>query len=238
LKLERIIEQAIAKETGLKISLETVNVSTWSARPTVKIKNLRIWSPPGFPDEPFLTFPEILVQVYPKTVFGPSVRFSEVRIDLSDASLVKNKEGKINAAVIAQSFQEDEAPSPKTTETDPAGEKKSIHIERLLLSIGTIRYRDAGSSREGLAIEANIKDKEFRDVTNLKTVARAVTREILQSAMRTAAMNALLAGSIPTALLLKTESGQNALDSAKTAIQKVGNKIKKLLGGLDNKQPR
>lgn len=231
-KLERIIERAVAKETGLRVSLENVTVSTWSFQPTIRIKNLGLWNPPHFPDEPFLTFPEILVQVYPKTAFEPTVRFREVRVDLSDASLVKNKEGKINAVVLAQSFQEDAAPEANTPAPSPssAPEKKHIHIERLLLSIGTIRYRDAASTREGLAVDAGIKDKEFQNVTDLKTVARAVTREILQSAMRAAAMNALLAGSFPPALLLKTDAGQNAIDRAKTAIQKVGSGIKKLLG--------
>lgn len=218
---ERIVEQAVGRATGLRISIGSVSVNLWKRRFTVK--DLRVFNPPGFPDEAFVHFPRILVVVHARTLFQPVVRFQDINLNLASASLFRNSEGVLN---VESAIEKGDcvAASVQESSVRAARSRRSIHIEHLSLTIGTLRYRDERLKPLDISVDAGIVDKEFRDVVDVRSLSQTVCREVVKQAVRqtlvkeVGRMTALDPGSTGAALAEK--AGETA--------QKIGAKIKHL----------
>lgn len=229
LYLERLIERSVKSITGVVIKVSDVRINWLSAK--VRVVDLKIFNPPGFPDDPFVTIPEIEIAIDPRSVFHRTVRFKEVRLNLSEATLLKNSENRVNAVVLSERLAADRPGRPAPAE---ASSGKSIFIDRLVLSIGTIRYRDIGRGGKEISLNVNLKDREYRNIEDLKTVVKAVAREIVQQAMKETFLNHLLApsaylltGAMPAAVLLQSEQGKKIAEKAGDLLKNAGRGLKK-----------
>lgn len=224
--IENIIEKAVRYETGLDVRIGDVDIGILD--PGITIRNLVVFNPQGFPAQPFVALPLISARVVPSSIFSDTVRMREVRIHLSQASIYKNAQGKLNATVISEMFS---TPSDPSTAGAADSKTKKIHIDRLLLSLGSIRYFGEKTDNPLVSLDVNIQDKEFRNVSDLKSVIRAVTQEVLQGALGIGIVKTAISASL--GILTGTsdatlETGKATIHTAKTAVKKLGEGLKKL----------
>lgn len=217
--LEGLIERAVLRETGLKISLEKIELHF--LRPGVTIHSLHIYNPAGFPDEPLAVLPKALIRIRLNTLLTDTLRFSEIRLNFSRVNLMKNSNDVLNVDAVANRLASKSSPEPEGGSASP---KKSIHIERLHLSLGTIRYRELKPGGQDVSVDAKIVDKEYRDVKNVKELATTVIIEILKSAMVDNALKAILASPLATL----GGGGRKIIDNARDAVRAVRDKLKDL----------
>lgn len=190
-------------------------------RPGVTVQGLHLYNPAGFPDEPLAVLSKAVIRVRLDSVLEETIRFSEIRLNLSKVNLLKNSEGLLNITAFANRLS---AKSPQESREGDSSRKKSIHIERLHLSIGTIRYRELKPGGLDVSVAANITDKEYRDVNDVKALGKAVATEILKSAMVHTALKAVLASPLETL----GGNGRKFIDNARDAVREVKEKLKGL----------
>lgn len=237
--LERIVEKTVARTTGLHVTVGEVKLRPLQSR--LSLRDIRVFNPPGFPDNPFLRFPVIDVEVYSGTIFDPEIRFREIHLDLAEASLFRNGAGVLNAEAVADQWavalaaraaegqKDGGAPSPGESR------EKSIHIERLLLSLGTIRYHDARHPEVDVAVDAGLVDKEFRDVRDFRALSMAVLGEILREAVKRALIKEALRSA--AAGLIPTNAAGTVLEKAGAVLEKLGAKLKGIFSKERREEP-
>ncbi len=88
------VEAGVKAVTGLPLKMGSMNVGI--ARTLVGIKSLKLYNPKGFQDKVMLSMPEIYVDYNLAPIFKGKIHLQEMRINLEEFLVVKNKDGKVN----------------------------------------------------------------------------------------------------------------------------------------------
>ena len=85
---------AVKAALGLEIDIEDLDVGLFTSQ--VRIQGLRVSNPPGFGDAPLAVIPLIYVDYEAGSLFGPKPHFSEIAVEVSEVSVVKDAGGALN----------------------------------------------------------------------------------------------------------------------------------------------
>ena len=99
--LRLYIEHQIHAQTGM--TAEIGQFSLGFTRPTVTIRNFKLFNPPDFGGTPFLDLPEIHVEYDPLALSKHELHLTLLRFNLGELDIVKNEAGKTNIFSIAGS---------------------------------------------------------------------------------------------------------------------------------------
>ncbi|MDB4349548.1 hypothetical protein OAA99_01180, partial [Omnitrophica bacterium] len=88
------VEAGVEAVTGLPLKMKSLNVGI--VRTLVGIKSLTLFNPKGYPDEVMLTMPEVYVDYNLLPIFKGKVHLQEMRINLKEFAVIKNKKGEVN----------------------------------------------------------------------------------------------------------------------------------------------
>jgi len=138
------ITAGVKTMTGLKLDIESMNIGV--LKTLVGIKGLKLYNPPQFEDALMVDLPEIYVDYDLKSFFDKKVHLEEVRLDMKELVVVKNKEGVLNIEslkAVQGAQQPQQQPGQKAT---PPAEKKEkmpeMKLDLLKLKIGRVLYKD------------------------------------------------------------------------------------------------
>ncbi|MDD4955161.1 MAG: hypothetical protein PHP17_03885 [Candidatus Omnitrophica bacterium] len=132
------VEKGVEVVTGLKLSIGNLNVGI--LKPTVEIKNLKLFNPENFPDKIMIDMPEIYVNYDLPAIIGGTIHLPEVRLGLKEFFVVKNSSGEVNLNAL-KSVQAQKKGAAKPS-GKPEGKAPNIKIDKLVLSIGKVIYKD------------------------------------------------------------------------------------------------
>ncbi len=175
---QAILTSAVSKAAHVPVRIGGVNLSFLSA--SIRIKNLQLSNPAGFPERLMVDVPQIFIDFDPGALFKGRAHFEEVKLDLKELIVIKNKEGKTNVESVKPSKQE-KRESDQKAKSAGGGKATKLHIDKLSLSIGRVVYRDyslGGKPTEEI-FDVNIKDREFRDIEDPAQVVSLVMFEAL-----------------------------------------------------------
>lgn len=154
-------EKNLRDSTGMDAKIAKLDVGVLTH--TVDLEGLKIYNKPDFGGGTFLELPELRVEVVPESLRSGKLRFKTMRVNLSEVTVVKNAEGKLNTEDLA-----------KETKKKTSGQKSKSDvpgvdfggIDTIIVSIGKIKVRDLGNPRNNVDYVVGLKEATGH---NLKT---------------------------------------------------------------------
>ncbi len=173
------ISSAISQATHVPVKIGGVNLSFLKA--SIQIKNLTIDNPSGFSDRRMVDIPKIFIDFEPGELFKGRAHFKEVRLELKELTVIRNKEGHLNVDAVkptdTQKKQAKEKAKPASGQKPP-----KLMIDTLSLSIGRVVYKDystGGSEPVTQVFDINIQDRKYNNIDNPASVVSLLMFEAL-----------------------------------------------------------
>ena len=92
------LEHTIRAKSGLEAEIGKCSLGL--TRPTVTIRDFKLYNPPDFGGAPFLDFREIHAEYDPAALIRRKLHLTLVRLNLGELDIVKNEAGKTNLFAI------------------------------------------------------------------------------------------------------------------------------------------
>lgn len=185
-----VIKSAIC--TGARAVLGApVSISQFSAglfNSKVKIINLKVFNPPGFPKDPLIDAPLIAVKYELGDILKGHIHLSEVIIDLKQVTVIKNKDGKLN--VDSLKIVQKEKEKSQAEKSGPLVTPKFL-IDRLSLNVGRVVFIDGSSPGNSLTqvFDVHIKNRIYKNISSPEQlVALVLTESMKPTAIKGAAI--------------------------------------------------
>jgi len=174
--VKKAVTEGVKVITGLTLSIDEMNVGI--IKTLIGISELKLYNPQGFEDTLMADIPEIYVDYDLAAFFKKKVHLEEVRLDLKEFIVVKNKQGQLNIDSL-KAMQEQEEGKPKKEKKDSI-EKIKIQIDILKLKIGRVIYKDY-TDKKGVAVkEFNVNiDAEYKNITDPGKLVKLIVAKAL-----------------------------------------------------------
>jgi hypothetical protein len=156
-----LAEKNLRDNTGMDARIAKLDVGLMT--PTINIEGLRIYNAPEFGGGTFFEMPELRVEYVPDDVRAGKLRFKTVRLNISEVTIVKSADGKLNMEAIDKELKKKSRGEKKRSDTpgvDFGG------IDTLYVTIGRIRMIDLGNPKNNFEQVVGMKDVKGQ---NLKT---------------------------------------------------------------------
>ena len=176
------ISAGVKAMTGLKLSMRSMNVGIF--RTLIDIKGLNLFNPRGFPDKLMVDMPEIYVNYDLGAFLKRKVHLKEVRLDLREFVVVKNKDGKLNLdSLKVVQAEKGEVPAEKKEKAA----MPEFQIDVLKLKIGKVVYKDYSQGTPPMVKEYNINiNEQYTNITDPHSLASLI---MVRALMNTAISN-------------------------------------------------
>ena len=125
--------------TGLDAQVGSVHVAL--LKQAVRIRNVRVMNPSGFPDRVMLDLPELYVDYKVLPLLMGTAHLEEVRLNLQEFNVVKAADGRLNLDAIT-ALKSDKPAAQGAPAKKPAGPPMKLQIDLLELNVGKVVYRD------------------------------------------------------------------------------------------------
>lgn len=149
------VEKGVEVVTGLKLSIGSLNVGIF--KPAASIKNLKLFNPAGFPDKIMADVSEIYVNYDLPAIMKGTIHLPEVRFGLNEFVVVKNSKGEVNLDALKNVQKQKKGAQPAEK---AAGKAPNLKIDKLVLNIGKVIYKDYSKGATPSVKEYNINLSE------------------------------------------------------------------------------
>jgi len=182
---QAVMTSAISGAAHVPTHIGSVNLSLLKA--SIRVKDLKLSNPSGFPEKLMLHIPQIFIDFNPGALFKGKAHFEEVRLELRDLVVIKNKEGKVNVDTVKPTPGQKKESQEKAKDAS-RGKPPKLHIDKLVISIGRVTYKDYSAGGEPVVqnFDINIQDRVYENITDPTQVVsllmfEALTRTSLSS---------------------------------------------------------
>ena len=173
--LQSILTRGLSQATHVPVSIGHLNAQFTKAK--IEVKELRIQNPGGFQDRLMLHAPEIAIDFEPAALWKGRMHFQEVRLNLSELVVIRDKNGKTNL----DALKPKEAAQPSKTAPQKTGQAPKLQIDRLHLTVGKVTYKDysVGPNPVVQEFQIGINNREYKDIDNPQTLISLIVFETL-----------------------------------------------------------
>jgi hypothetical protein len=225
------IEKGVQQVTGLNLKLDNIDVGL--TKTYIDVDNLRLDNPKAFEDRVMFSMPDLFVDYELQDILKGNMHLKEVRLELSEFYIIRDKEGKLNLDYLKEIGGKDpaKADEPKSEQkpAEPAKEVK-IQLDLFALKIGKVVYKDysKGISPEVKEFNINLQE-EFRDIDNVNSIVKIIVLKALSRANLANLLNFDL-GTLETGLgTVLSSSTKIAGDFANKGVDEVTGQAKEIL---------
>lgn len=215
------IERMVGTVTGLRVNIESLNMGI--LKTNIGIRGIKLFNPRGFADKIMLDMPEIYVDYDLASIFRHEIHLKDMRIDMKEFLVVKNRDGDLNLnslKIVKANREGKEAPGAE-------GSGPKMQIDSLTLKVGKVVYKDYSQGRKPVVKEFNINiDEKFTNITDLHSLVSIIMAKAL--ARTTIAQLANFNIKLLKATVSKTIEG-----AGKVATRAVGTAEKALGGAVE-----
>lgn len=223
--LPGIAASVIHSKTGFAVQIDSLSVNPFTAK--VHLKGFVLKNPDGWPEAaPFVQLREFRADADLFPLLGGRLQADEVTVDVAQVTLVKNKDGVLNAVAFKEGLAGKEQPGAAQP-TKPAGEQPPFFIKHLHLKFDKLVYADH-SGRTPAVREYNVAIN--RDLENVDSVVKIVSPF---SGAALAVVGDAVGGMFKGAGQILQGAGGILKDGG----QKAGETLKGLLQSLEKKKP-
>jgi len=167
LLIQSILGTSISRAAHVPVSIGNTDVSFLKS--SIRLKEIRVKNPSGFKESLMLHMPLIAINFDLPAFFKGTAHFQEIRLNLAEVVVVKNKDGKLNIDAVKPK-DADKAKQQKAREDSKAkGKAPKLMIDKLYLTIGRVVYKDYSSGGKEPAVQTfdiNIKDRVYTNIDN------------------------------------------------------------------------
>lgn len=171
---DALMETALSKAAQVPVRISGTSVSFLKA--SIRLAGVTVLNPRGFHERNMLSIGKVLVDFDPPALWRGQAHFEEVRFELKELVVIKNKEGKLNV----------DAMKPKGEEKRPAPSKEpskapKLRIDRLFLTVDKVVYKDysLGATPKVEVFDVGIRDREYRNIEDPKALVNLIMFEAL-----------------------------------------------------------
>ena len=180
--IKHVLAGGVKTLTGLKMHIDKTDVGVFSTK--IALEGLTLYNPKDFPDKVMIEMPELYVDYDLGAMFKKNVHLSELRINLKEFVVVRNKDGSLNLdslKVVKETKQESAQPDKKVKKAKPDG---SFQIDVMSLKIDKVIFKDysVGDKPKITEYPVNINEK-FTNINDPKKVANVI---IVKAVLNTA----------------------------------------------------
>jgi len=222
--IKNVLSAGVKAFTGLGLKTESIDVGIPQTH--ISVQNLQLFNPPDFSEKVMLNMPEIYIDYDLGAFLKRKVHLEEIRINMKEFVVVKNKDGKLNL----DSLKAVQAKN-KTTEEQKKEKAKlpEIQIDLLKLTIGKVIYKDYSSGGPEPSVrEFNINiDEQFENITD----PYALSSIILVKALSNTAISSLTNFDLSGLTQDVSAMAQKAATAAKESVEKIGSEAQKAVSG-------
>jgi uncharacterized protein involved in outer membrane biogenesis len=223
--LPRIVVSTIHSKTGFAVKLDQLAVNPFTAK--VHLSGLVLQNPEGWPEAPaFVDLREFRADADLFPLLAGRFMADEVVVNLAQVTLVRNKDGVLNAVAFKEGLTGPDKKEPATKPKEPA-KKTEFHIKRLVLKFDRLTYADH-SGRAPVVREYNVAvDRELTDVDSVAAIIAPFRGAAL--VIVSDALGGMFSGSRDVLL--------DATKILQDGGKKAGESLKGLLQSLEKKEP-
>lgn len=236
--IKHVLAGGVKTLTGLKMHIDKTDVGVFSTK--IALEGLTLYNPKDFPDKVMIEMPELYVDYDLGAMFKKNVHLSELRINLKEFVVVRNKDGSLNLdslKVVKETKQESAQPDKKVKKAKPDG---SFQIDVMSLKIDKVIFKDYSVGDKPKITEYPVKiNEKFTNINDPKKVANVI---IVKAIMNTAIgrltsfdVNALAASAsdtlkgatkiIGSTAGAAVDTGKKAAKTATETTKQVGGKV-------------
>jgi len=156
--VRRLVEWQVSRATGMEARIDYLHVGL--AKPILRIGDLKLYHPPEFGGTTFAHIPEVYAQYDRGALWSGKLRFSQVRINLAEVSVVETRDGKTSAEFLVRRQQEaaEGIGNPLSLFLSFAG------IDTLHLTLGRVRYANLRDATRAKSTVLDVQDLELKNV--------------------------------------------------------------------------
>ncbi|MBI4358626.1 MAG: hypothetical protein HY584_04935 [Candidatus Omnitrophica bacterium] len=182
--LGQALAMGIENMTGFPTKIGRTNLSLGESR--IGINGIEIKNPKGFPEGVFASIPEIYVDFdLDQFLKNRKFYFQEIRLNIEEVAIIRNQSGETNlsrlkpvskpkAEMVQEQREIKKAPSPKAL---------NFFVEKLVLSIRRVRYRDESRPLVGeRTVDLHMNNQVFTGIANPKDIVRIIVLQITYKA--------------------------------------------------------
>ena len=175
---QSVLTGTLSNVAHVPVRVGSVDLSFFSA--SIRIKNMEVHNPHGFSEKRMASIPQIFIDFEPGELFKGRAYFKEVRLDLKEMTVIKDKNGRLNVDTVKPTEQQKNEAKQKAK--TPEGSKPSkLLIDKLSLSIGKVVYKDysQGAQPQVQTFDINIQNREYHNIDNPSAIVSVVMFEAL-----------------------------------------------------------
>ena len=169
------IGSVLSKAAHVPVSIGSTSVRFISS--SINLKNIRFHNPKGFPGSIMVDIREVFIDFDPGALFKGRAHFEEVKLNLKEIVVVKNREGLLNVDAMKPTDSERKKPKREARKGEPV----KLQIDKLYLTVGRVIYKDysAGGEPAIQTFDVGIQDREFRNIEDPAVVVNLIMFEAL-----------------------------------------------------------
>jgi uncharacterized protein involved in outer membrane biogenesis len=177
---QSVLTSVLSGAAHVPVRVGSVDLSFLSA--SIRLKNLQVHNPSGFPGRLMIDVPQVFIDFEPAELFQGRAHFKEVRLELKEMTVIRDKNGRLNVdAVKPTEQQKNEARQKAKTPPGHGGRPPKLLIDKLDLSIGRVVYKDysAGKEPQIQTFDINIQHRVYNNIDNPSAVVSLIMFEAL-----------------------------------------------------------
>ena len=153
------IEGGVEYATGLPLKIGGMDIGLSTS--AIGLKNIKLYNPKKFPDRVMIDVPDVYVHYNLGDILKKNYHFPEIRLDLKELVVVRNKEGEVNLDSLK--------PAQKEGVQGPSAPMPKFQIDHLKLKIGKVVYKDYSQGPEPSIKEFPINiEEEYANINNIQ----------------------------------------------------------------------
>jgi uncharacterized protein involved in outer membrane biogenesis len=178
--IKTAVEQGTKKATGLKLTIGTMDVGFLASK--VDVTDMRLLNPAGFPDKVMIDIPKFLVDVEFASLFKERKHVETLELNLNELLVERNKERKLNINALTALGQKKQGKKPvEQKETKQKGKAPQVTIDKLILKIGKVTYKDYSLGQTPYTKTFTIGVNEvYRNITDLNELVKLIIVRALE----------------------------------------------------------
>jgi hypothetical protein len=207
------VERGVEMVTGLQLRMAGFNVGI--LKTLVNIDDLKLYNPKDFQDRVMIDMPNIYVDYNLPAILKGKIHLYDMKINLKEFIVVKNKDGKLNLDSLKVVQAQKEGKKPQ--------EKVEMQIDSLELKIGKVIYKDYSAGAKPSVREFNVNiDEKYSNIKDPNSLVSLIVVKALMNTAIASLTNFDLRGLSSTVSDTLSSATKLATDTAGKAVKVVG----------------
>jgi hypothetical protein len=157
--LKAVAEYNVQSKTGMETRIGDLRLGLTSA--SLMLKNFQVINPKEYGGAPFFTIPEIYMELDQEDARKGVLHFKELRFNLAEVNVVKNKDGKMNLDYMQEALEKAEVLG-KTNSLRL--EYKFGGIDKMSVTLRSINYIDLQHPGNNSKTDLGVQNEEAKNI--------------------------------------------------------------------------